>query len=204
MPGGSAVLVVLAVVSVKALLLVAIGAVAALALRRGSAACRHLLWTAVLVGVLIIAVTGPVPPAWSVPFGLTLSIPGLGGSSVADPISASHRAAQPASRAEPGLADDKIARTRAWAIVEDAIVWVWIAGMLVLALRLAVGQIALRRIAASGRAIESGPASMLLRTMAARSRALRRVRLIETDVLPLPATWGVLETVIALPSAAAA
>jgi len=199
MPDAIAILAILATVSVKVFALVMMAAVAARVLRSASAACRHVLWTAVLASALAIAVMAPAPAMWSLPVGALVRVPGLGapGFPATNPVAGDEA---PPTTGAPGEGASP-AHARAW--VGHALLLIWVAGVAILALRIVAGQMILRRIAARGRPIEAGTARAALLVLAGRSR-LRRVRMIETDAFMVPATWGLLRPVIALPAAAGA
>ena len=199
MPDAIAILAILATVSVKVFALVMMAAVAARVLRSASAACRHVLWTAVLASALAIAVMAPAPAMWSLPVGALVRVPGLGapGFPATNPVAGDEA---PPTTVAPGEGTSP-ARALAW--VGHALLLIWVAGVAILALRIVAGQMILRRIAARGRPIEAGTARAALLVLAGRSR-LRRVRMIETDAFMVPATWGLLRPVIALPAAAGA
>src|SRR5262245_34991832 len=88
MMDAAAILALLVALSVKVLLLVVLGAAVARGLRGASAACRHVLWSAVLGGVLVLTLTAPVRPMWSLPITLPAAMlpPAVPGSSSADSI----------------------------------------------------------------------------------------------------------------------
>src|SRR5262245_33509941 len=70
MTSAAAILALLVALSVKVLVLVGFSAAAAWGLRRASAGCRHVLWSAVLAGVLVLALTALLRPVWSLGIGL--------------------------------------------------------------------------------------------------------------------------------------
>jgi beta-lactamase regulating signal transducer with metallopeptidase domain len=187
----------LGAVAVKALALVGAGVVAAWALRRSSAASRHLLWTAVLASVLVIAFTAPLPPRWPVPLGIALApaAASMTGVTQGDAARGSERPLLAA--VERSMTDAPLLDPPAWA--GGVLVLLWVAGVAFFVLRMAVGSVALRRLALRARAIEAGPARDLFRGMSRDSASLERVRLIESDALRVPAAWGMLRPVVALP-----
>jgi beta-lactamase regulating signal transducer with metallopeptidase domain len=202
MPDSTAIVAMLAAVSMKVLLLAALGALAALALRRSSAACRHLLWTTVLAGVLLISLSAPLPASWSLPFA-SIPLPRSIRPDDATPILGTpEQPAQVTPYAARARPDDAAAQGRRRALVADLLVLLWIGGVGIFALRRVAGQVALWRLAADARTIEAGPAGVLLRRMAGPTGIGRRVRLIETGALPMPATWGVFRPVVAMPAEA--
>jgi beta-lactamase regulating signal transducer with metallopeptidase domain len=166
----------LGLVAAKIALLVALAAFASRLLRRSSAATRHSLWTAILVGVVLLALSPALSSGWSIAIPLPDAI-----ASVTVPLSADSPALDPSGGLE-----------RATSMPDAPSVWilVWLAGVLVLAARFVAGRVALSRLLARGRTIEQlSPPGLL-----------RRVRWVETDELAVPATWGTLRPVIALPA----
>ncbi len=196
MPSAAVVLPLLFIIAVKALALVLMGGLAAWSLRRSSAACRHLLWTAVVGGVLAVAVASPFPSPWHVSMADSVRLAGLPGGEEAlrflrlETISASRAPVDESSLPPAGDPDGPV---RALA---GFLALLWVAGAAYCAARIVMGQLALRRLAAAGRSLEVGVTRSLLSS--ARSP---RVRLIEVTALPAPATWGILHPVVALPAA---
>src|SRR5262245_32738198 len=171
--------------SAKVLVLVALGALLARVLRRASAACRHVLWTAVLGGVLVLALTTPVRPPWSLPIGFSatlLSVPELetgGRGSVELHL---HSPVPPGSRSALEAVTSASRRGQ----VLRGLAWVWTLGVVLFTLRLAAGRLALSRARRRSRALVSGGASTLLDELRA-----RHVPLAETEERAVPAPWGV-------------
>lgn len=187
MPAAPFVLTLLFVVSVKAMALVLMGELAAWILRRFSAACRHLLWTAVLAGVMAVAVTSPFPSPWpvSIPDSMTLAaFPDSQETWRFLRMDGITMPRAPIDASSPGSGDAPESRARALAGV---LALLWLAGVVVSAVRILAGQLSLRRLAAAGRSLPSALSP--------------RVRLIESPSLSVPATWGILRPVVALPAA---
>ncbi len=179
----TSIVVALAVVAGKVALLVALGALAASCLRRSSAAARHALWTVVLVGVCLIALS----PFRSSRWDLALPVPpALAASTAALVVPARSPGPASASPASPSAAQSA-GRFGTF----DALILVWLGGVATLGVRFVLGRAALRRVVSRSSALER---------MSVHDRLGRRVRLIETDELSVPATWGTLRPLIALPT----
>jgi beta-lactamase regulating signal transducer with metallopeptidase domain len=171
----------LAVVAGKVLVLVVLGTLAARGLRRSSAAARHALWTVVLVGVCVLALSPFRSSRWDLPLP-----PALAAS--AESLVAPARSLGPASPSPvPPSAPQRTGRFGAF----DALLLVWLGGVATLGARFVVGRAALGRVVSRSSALER---------MSLHDGLGRRVRLIETDELSVPATWGTLRPVIALPT----
>ncbi|MGH7724544.1 MAG: M56 family metallopeptidase [Candidatus Eiseniibacteriota bacterium] len=202
----TAVLGMLFAVSLKALLLVALAACVAIALRRASAASRHVLWTAAVAGVLIVAVTAPLPSVWAFPFGASSVFSRLESSGVAEVLTPRPgRGTEIVPRGNaPVLPGGTVPQAPRGSGLPDGLVVVWLAGVVGFTTRILIGRLALRGVSARARAIEVGDARRVVERAAGSSRLLRRLRVISTDELVVPATWGIVRPVIALPRAAEA
>jgi beta-lactamase regulating signal transducer with metallopeptidase domain len=165
-------LVALAILTVKATVLLAGAAVAAWCLRHSSAEVRHLVWTAAFGGIVVLAATAPVAP----PEMLRVDVP------VPDRAAPIVDAVRPKAAVAQGAGNVPV-RTFTPA---DALLAAWAAGASLLVARRIAGVLSLR--------------GLTRRSKVVGTRA--GVRLIETDEIGVPATWGVLRPVVALPAAA--
>lgn len=198
------IVITLAAVAVKALLLVAIGVVAGMALRRSSAACRHILWTAVLGGVLIIALSIPLPPLWALPRSVSIASSSILAPAAAARVSRGERIDSGTTgipNASGSYAAEAEPRSEQMA---DVLVLLWIGGVAFFLFRIVAGQLALLRIGMRTQVIKTGSARAFLDKLGGQMHVARSVRLIETDAISLPATWGVFRPVVAIPMGAAA
>jgi TonB family protein len=165
----------------KATAILAAAFVAAMVLRRASAAARHFLWTEVLAALLLLPVVMSVTPKWITP-------------SVLPTANSSH-------------AGDKIAGATVTTIVvrpEGTSVpwlWLWAIGAGVAAVRFGVGAYYTRRMVWRSRAANyaRGMAAELTAGLGVR----RRVAVLEADV-PVPLACGLLRPAVVLPRGAAA
>jgi beta-lactamase regulating signal transducer with metallopeptidase domain len=166
----------LAELALKVFALVGLAALASWGLRRASAALRHRMWAAALASMPLVAATSVLLPAWPVPAPWML--PRVEGLTVSTPAHATVAAVQEHEGVSFPSAPELPRRT---------LLLLWFLGASALTLRLLVGHARLHGIARRARGIEGCPG----------------VRLVMTDELPVPATWGLLHPVIALPSGAA-
>ena len=190
----AAIFALLVALSAKVLLLVAAGALAARMLRRASATSRHVLWTAVLGGVLVLALVAPLRPAWALPVGLPAA---LRVESTREPSGAEALERVPSSDAASALGAEPTSSLRWQSSATRILVLLWALGVVLFALRLVAGRVTLLRSERAARTLERGPARALLD-----SAGMRGVRLIESSAASVPATWGTFRPVIALPTVA--
>ena len=161
-------LAALALVTIKATLLLAAAAIAAWSLRRASAASRHLVWATMFAGILVLAGSAPLPSPRSL--RLEVAVP-----EAAAPVVAAWTPVPSVVPPESSFA---------WA---DAVVACWLAGAGIFLVRLAAAHVSLHVISARAHGIGSADG----------------VRVIATDEIAVPATWGIIRPVIALPAGAA-
>lgn len=209
----------LAVLLKSSLILVAALGLAA-ASRRAPASGRYTLWATALIGVLALPLlTGALPslplpllPASAVPGAdrpftrMDVSSPARDGGSGAlaatssgvkdlereamvsgTPPSTSAGASQAGGdeRALPGIPIGT---------------WIWIAGAVVLLLRLILGAAQVRRMIGRARPVTSGPGAELLGALSRDLGVTRSVRLMRAEGAGSPVTWGWLRPVIVLPA----
>jgi beta-lactamase regulating signal transducer with metallopeptidase domain/archaellum component FlaC len=186
--------------STKALLLLAMAASAALALHGRPARLRAVVLGTALAGSLVIPAVSPLVPTLAVP----VSIPSLETfenrepelavlvPAVADP------AIQRAHEAHAALQIESSApRFRLdW---QTTLVAVWALGALVMLARLGVGLWRMARAVSSAQVIDDPTWLALLDQARARVGCDRRVRLVVSSELEIPATFGILRPVIAVP-----
>ena len=197
------------------------------ALRRASAAVRHLVWLAALAGVLLLPVAAAVVPAWR-----ALPPPG----ELIPPVASAFRApdARPAESAsaavearpaapssviksggvialpaEPGAAPAAAPAQAAesesrrapfpWA---QAALLVWMTGAALLLIRLFAGVLAVWRIERRATEMQDERWTVLTDRLSRRMRLGRIVRLLRGETSAVPMTWGAFRPVIMLPAEA--
>jgi beta-lactamase regulating signal transducer with metallopeptidase domain len=179
---------VLAIALKTSLLMGAAGAVAALLAGR-SAALRHLVWVSALALALLMPVATALAPAYAV-------------------VPAPWRQARPAA-ADPRVTAQtppvRAARDVGQSMAETAgpaVLVVWLGGALLILLREAAGHAGLARWGRRARALRSPSWTAALQCLGAGRTSSLRV--LESDEVTSPCTWGVLRPVLVLPAAAEA
>lgn len=184
--------------TVKATLVLIAAYALSLALRRASAAARHLIWTSAVLSLLALPLLSLVLPAWKVHIVPEPQIQAPRAVRVKDfsppqtssievkaaPAPAKLRPARPASRHRSQLA---------WPL------WVWALGLVAVLVRLLIGMARIWRITRSSKAIMRSDWSNLLGELRFRLRLDLPITLLESDRAAMPMTWGLLRPVILLP-----
>jgi beta-lactamase regulating signal transducer with metallopeptidase domain len=183
------------------LLIAAVGVVVLLTAKR-SAAWRHFLWTSALALSLLMPIA-----VVSVPSSLQLALPRPAAppSALSEPAlltPGAHRAdAEPALVAprnnEPSSAE---LRTRT---VWPTLMIVWLIGALIVWLRNALAHVGLRRWAREARPGLSLAWEATLRRAGSNAGFGRHLRVLESDHVTSPCTWGLVRPVVLLPAAGA-
>ncbi|HEX2076527.1 MAG TPA: M56 family metallopeptidase [Longimicrobium sp.] len=157
-------------------LLLAAAALAALALRRGSAASRHLVWGLALAAMLALPAASLLMPRWEMPFvHLPAAAPSAG-------------AAGDAASAGGGLP---------WSTI---VLLAWAAGALATLGRYLLSMATVRVVARRSRPVRGGE-WMERMDGAARELGMReRVRLLRADGAVMPMTWGILHPAVLVPA----
>ncbi|MGD2071576.1 MAG: M56 family metallopeptidase [Gemmatimonadota bacterium] len=198
--------------------LLAVACLATLVLRRGTPGQRHAVWSAAFALALLLPAVGAILPARQIPLsgyraGLGATPPdpgpataGAGWNGVRalgsdDPGSAGpvpgSRAATDARSAPAGLPlpDGET--------IAFAFLFLWATGSLALAVRLAGHWVRIASVTAAGRRLEEdGEVAALVRREAAAAGVRRRVHVVFTDRLEVPATGGLVRPILILPEGA--
>jgi beta-lactamase regulating signal transducer with metallopeptidase domain len=160
----------------KATLVLAAAALAAWALRRGSAARRHLVWTMAMGALLALPALSLGLPEWE---PALLAIDTLGAGAAAE-----------GAAAPPGGAGTGVVLAALWA-----------AGALAVLARLALGLLGVRRVARDARAVTDPAWTAEVRALGARVGVRGPVRLLR-GAAAMPATWGIVRPTVLLPAEA--
>jgi beta-lactamase regulating signal transducer with metallopeptidase domain len=168
--------------------MLAAGALAARALRSKTAALRHSVWTVVLASVLAL----PVLSAGLAGHRIELRVPGARPRPV--PALASGAAGEPANRDRGPVF---LVPMAAPSLAAPALLGVWLAGSVLLLIRMGIGRIGLRRILRGARPVASQ--GELLAEAAGAVGCRRRVRLLTHERVPTPVAFGLLRPVVLLP-----
>jgi HEAT repeat protein/beta-lactamase regulating signal transducer with metallopeptidase domain len=210
-PGSMAALLPLAAdVLVKATVLLLVAALAAHALRRRSAALRHLLWTLAIVGIAVLpALTSLVPFRLRVlPAATSSSLER--GNEVARRSGVQstdrQRAATQSAPLEPTALERErpiSAESSSSVDLATVVVSIWLIGTLILLGRFALGLIVVRRIARRARVV-SGESWHALVGRCAKSLGIRSpVEFKQSDQVAMPFACGLIKPTIVLPTSSA-
>jgi carboxyl-terminal processing protease len=226
-PGGLAAF--LAGSSVKAALLLAAAGLASLALRRGSAASRHLAWSLAAAGALGLPALSAVLPGWRVPLAAPWAAddrPPAADLTRHEPLGAvpgevalvaqladgrREAAARPQSPGPVlGTTSQPVSLTEpsevplighdlSTAVGVSLALWAWAAGVCVFSAPVWLGLLSLRRLARGSEPVTDEATLALARRLSARIGLRRPVRLVLSPGREVPMTWGVLRPVVLLP-----
>lgn len=194
----------LADAALKGVVMLGAAGLLALGLRKGTAAARHLVWSIALTILLLQPALSLLFPGWSLP--VLPASPALahatGGWAPTLPAPAVWKADAPSA---PGTAP---ARAVASASPEPRrqaalwLLWIWLAGAVLLSLRLAVGTARALRLLREARQVGDESWEGEVRALCARLGISRPVRLLATSRELMPITWGLLRPVVVLPASA--
>ncbi len=184
-------LAVLVNLSVKATILLLAAWACSLCLRRASAAARHVLWALTVVGLLALPVLSVVLPDWRVSPGkrVTATTAPVAKPVIPASVKAQREGAPTAGRGRVAIPP----------IAPRAILLVWVAGVVVVLGRLAIGMARASKIVCRARRLEIAMAGELARRLGLH----RRVSFRETSGdTATPMTWGLWRSTILLPEGA--
>jgi beta-lactamase regulating signal transducer with metallopeptidase domain len=220
----------LALVAVKATVVLGVAAIVAVLLRRRTAAMRHLVWGVGLATVALLPAFSVALPRWTVPGALTLSrpaahetmraqdgaAPGSRAGSL-DPDAADQPAAtrsvetvaaHPADNMKsgrPATRWDEAAPLRLPRLRADVAIGIaWVVGLVLVLASVMVGLARTAWMARHAREMVTGRAVELLAQVRAQLGVRRPVRLLRSVDRVMPMTWGARAPVILLPADATA
>ncbi|NLF32761.1 MAG: M56 family metallopeptidase, partial [Planctomycetes bacterium] len=211
-------LAVLLDAAAKGLVLLLVAGAAALALRRASAAVRHMVWSLAVAGLLLLPVLSAALPQWQVPIlpdrtaardvvppadpAAAAAMPAAAGEVFAGPAGALEYMPPTAAPSSEGLPDQPASLAAhdgggpRW---PEVVLGVWLAGAAALLVPLAAGTFVVRRQVRGARRIEEGPWVGLLEDLRRRLGIGRRVALLRVGRSAIPVTCGILRAKILLP-----
>ena len=222
-PSLQAALPVLFDAAIKGAILVIIAAIAAYLLRSRSAASRHAVWTAAVIGHLAIPALVLILPAWTMP--VLPPTPWMAAAASPAAVSTSHAGTNEAGRAAPvsengsrgapaverqgqSAATKSSPRSPAATALPNAstrlstlqvVAALWVIGALLVLLRLAVGTWRVGQLAREGARIEDGVWLSLTQRLANRLGVTRPLILLRGEKLAVPVTWGIVYPAVLLP-----
>jgi len=192
--------------SAKATVLLLIAVLVGLALRRHSAAARHLLWTAALLGALAVPIVSRVVPSWPLAVAVPPALSFAEAAEAPPSPNAASRSGLDPGPLKGGMPDRKIQASAPRPPVEDApgdrwgwLVIVWASGVAVSVLPLVAGLLNLVRIARRTSPVGEPEWTELVRTLSDRLGVRRGIRLVKSSASTMPMTWGWLRPVVLLP-----
>jgi TonB family protein len=188
-------LAILLEVFVKGTILLIFAAGLALALRRASAANRHLVWTLALGSVLALPLFGLILPAWNVPMFVSFPYTGENAQS-------RMRRDFPASQLDSQFvltSEDQAPASQPWA---GWVLLSWAIGSALFMARMAVGEIRVRRLAGRSQPFRADLANSVLGNGRRGLRIARSVALQVSPDIGVPFTRGILHPAIFLPEQA--
>jgi len=189
--------------SLKGAIFLLLAVVLNLALQHASAAARHLVWTLALGAMLALPIASLTIPAWNLPI-----ISSLPAAAWTQPTVMSEDSAAVFQSRQDNVGHS--ARRRAPAAGETAghpawaswILVLWAIGVLLLAVRIAVGEMRVRRVARRSRLFETSRAKSILENARSRVRVSRAVELRTSTEIAIPFTRGSFRPTIFLPAEA--
>ncbi|MEM6783374.1 MAG: M56 family metallopeptidase [Bacteroidota bacterium] len=199
----------------KATVVFALGWGAARFARGASAAWRHAVWAGTLAAVLAVTLLPLALPAWEVAVPV---LPAETAAAAAGTTLAEEAAAPTLAATEPGafqsgafegfeaapVVADAPAAASLWALVAAqpgaALVLVWALGVLLIGAWWLVSALAAWRLAAQATPVKDGAWLALLADVADDLDLSTPVRLLFSDRLSVPVTWGALSPVLLLPA----
>ena len=225
-PNIQSLLPLLADAAVKGAILVALAAIAVFALRKKSAASRHAVWSAAVIGHLAIPAFMLLLPAWRIPLlpaapwvsnepSQSIEVnsgavsPSVIDKSVAGAID-NTPAEQTTTRTEPAVSSANPSQPAT--VVSSArsvprsplavLAAIWFVGAALVLLRLALGTWQVGRLARVGARVEDGAWLSLTQRLANRLGVSRPLTLLRGDRLAVPVTWGIVYPAVLLPQEA--
>jgi len=192
--------------SIKTLVLLSVATVITLALRHRAARVRAVVWGTAIAGCLVIPLVAPLLPSWTFPVPAALEpllpVPKQE-TTVAVTLESVQADAATTAVHVPQITIDIPEGSRInvnWNLVIGTL---WALGAATLLLRLAIGSWRIRQALHSARTIDDSNWCWLLEGALEKANCRRKVRLISSEAVEVPATVGVLRPTIVLPPRAA-
>ena len=212
--------------SVKSILVLALAAGLSLALRRSSAAFRHLIWLLAVASCLCLPVIFVTLPGWRLPvvvpqmLPLTEATPGLEGNLDVPQLPSPERRVetprQPTSQIDPNHETARLPNTVQEASINSALplqeagwwamptLWAcigiaWGIGILIVLVPLLTGLVGIWRIARRSQRVTNGPLATLVSELVQQLGLKRRVTLLRSEA-EMPLTWGIIRPQVLIPT----
>jgi beta-lactamase regulating signal transducer with metallopeptidase domain len=204
--------------AIKGAMLVLVAAIAAYLLRNRSAASRHAVWTAAVVGHLAIPVLAITLPEWRLPIlpAATWMTSAPAERTVVSETPTASSEVLPRNDATPSAGRSNAANDNAslQSTVDQPssvagnipspgpltiLAAIWLAGAFLILLRLAAGTWRVGQLARDGARVEDGVWLSLTQKLANRLGVTRPLTLLRGENLAVPVTWGIVYPAVLLP-----
>jgi len=189
-------------VSFKGTLFLLFALTSVLALRRASAATRHLVWTLAVNAMLALPIVALTVPSWNF---ATLPSWSAGIASGRSSTSQDLKAGEPNHQNHPiqparlpASAEFQMAAHPAW---PRWVLLIWAIGAVLFASRIAVGVIRVRGLTRRAPFLSVGPSNSVVESVRVRLRIIRPVKVQISSEIAIPFTWGVFHPTVFLPEA---
>jgi beta-lactamase regulating signal transducer with metallopeptidase domain/Flp pilus assembly protein TadD len=210
--------------SVRTAFLLALGLAAAMVLRRGSARQRHTMWSVTLIGVWLMTALGGMLPRWQFDqvFGSAVTYDWLPDASATgygediteiQPVQMVDQRVLPSPMVKELVSSESLMTGRIGNLSESVEVsrpwsaWmlaIWASGFCFSLVWLGIGLQRVRRMTQRATVLADQDLMLLARNVAGEYGLSRRIRLLTSDELSTPITWGWLRPVIVVPESASA
>lgn len=186
-------------VTMKGSVVLLAAAVLNLALRRSSAAARHLVWGVALLSLPLLPLLALMLPSWSIPVSRTVrpAVRSVVSWMAVDERPVAVPGAQAQAQTQPASVD-----TSAVAAAPRRLSWigtVWVGGVVIAIAPWLIGMAAARRQVRRGRPLASAAWHAIVADLTASLGIRGPVRVLAADGAVMPMTWGLLRPVILLP-----
>jgi beta-lactamase regulating signal transducer with metallopeptidase domain len=190
--------------AIKGTIVIIIAAALAWLLRRDSAAARHSVWTAAIIAQLLIPMLEVTLPTWRVrvidapPLFVPSAVvaPNAAGPVAKSPNSGDSRTPSSTAAATlPTVSPNVPTRLSTGALIAG----LWVLGVFVVLLRLAIGTVIVSRMAARGQRVVDDHWLGTMQRLAVSLGIRRPLILLRGDSVGVPVTWGIVYPVVFLP-----
>jgi beta-lactamase regulating signal transducer with metallopeptidase domain/soluble cytochrome b562 len=188
--------------SIKGLLLLTTAACIALALRKRAARVRAVIWSMALTGCLVIPLAAPLLPSWSLPMPdaiARLTTPNEPTVSIEVHVSRSEIGSTTANAYIPEVSVVEPARSLPEIDWAAALITLWAVGAILALIRLSLGLWRMAGAVRRARPVLGPYWEAMLADARTRVGCRRRVRLLASAEVDIPATVGLLRPAIVLP-----
>jgi beta-lactamase regulating signal transducer with metallopeptidase domain len=185
----------------KVTLVLTVGSVVALLLQKANASSRHAIWALTLGGALVLPLCMVVVPSWRVRvLSPEASVANVAPSSSVRDVAATPRAETSTTTEDPKPTFTTRGPLQPVVTRSLALPFLWLGGALAILLWMAIGRLALSRIARRAESLDSQAWRDVLERERLRAGVTKTVILLSTETVSTPLTWGIRSPVILLPA----